>query len=217
MALLSEKDAGLVKEQFAEAVSRPVKMAVYTSKSDCAYCDDTMQIAEELAGLSDFLTVEERDFDMDGSGLDVDKVPAIALLGQDDAGADVDYGIRFYGIPSGYEFMSLLDGIQTVGSGKVDLSAETLKFLETLTEDVHIQVFVTPPCPYCPRAVILAHHLAFASAKVHADMVEATEFPELSSRFNVMGVPRSVINGKIHQEGAVPEAMFLLKMQEAVG
>ena len=104
-----------------------------------------------------------------------------------------------------------------MGSGKVDLSAETLTFLENLTEDMHIQVFVTPTCPYCPRAVILAHHLAFASAKVHADMVEATEFPELSSRFNVMGVPRSVINGKVHQEGAVPEAMFLLKMQEAVG
>jgi len=217
MALLSEKDAGMVREQFEEAVNRPVKMAVYTSKSNCMYCEETMQIAQELANLSDHLSVEERDFDTDTSGLDVDKAPAIALLGLDETGAEVDYGIRFYGIPSGYEFMSLLDGIQTVGSAKVDLSAETLTFLEGLTEDVHIQVFVTPTCPYCPRAVILAHHLAFASARVRADMVEATEFPELSSRFNVMGVPRSVINDIVHQEGAVPEAMFLLKMQEAVG
>lgn len=217
MALLSEKDAALVREQFEENLSAPVKMAIYTSQSNCMYCDETMQIAAELADLSDLLSWEERDFDTDTSGLDVDKVPAIAILGQDENGADVDYGIRFYGIPSGYEFMSLLDALQTVSSGKVNLSSETLKFLEGLNEEMHIQVFVTPTCPYCPRAVILAHHLAFASAKVHADMVEATEFPELSSRFNVMGVPRSVINGTVHQEGAVPEAMFLLKMQEALG
>lgn len=216
MALLSEKDAALVQEQFGDTLTGPVKMAVYTSKSDCTYCGETMQIAEELAELSDLISWEERDFDTDTHGLAVDKVPAIAILGQDESGAEVDYGIRFYGIPSGYEFMSLLDAIQTVGGGKVELSDDTLKFLDGLTEDVHIQVFVTPTCPYCPRAVILAHHLAFASARVHADMVEATEFPELSSRYNVMGVPRSVINDTVHQEGAVPEAMFLLKMQEAV-
>jgi alkyl hydroperoxide reductase subunit AhpF len=75
---------------------------------------------------------------------------------------------------------------------------------------------VTPTCPYCPRAVILAHHMAFASQRVTADMVEATEFPELSARYHVMGVPRSVINENVHQEGAVPEPMLLAKLREAL-
>ena len=64
---------------------------------------------------------------------------------------------------------------------------------------------------------MLAHHLAIASDKVTADMVEAIEFPHLSNKYNVMGVPRSVINETVHQEGAAPEPMFLERLKEAVG
>ena len=63
---------------------------------------------------------------------------------------------------------------------------------------------------------MLAHHLAIASDNVTADMVEAIEFPHLSQKYNVMGVPRSVINETVHQEGAAPEPMFLERLKEAV-
>jgi glutaredoxin-like protein len=220
MALIGEKDAALIREQFAQEIQRPVKLAVFTTAKSCMYCKETRQIAEELASLSDLLSLDVHDIDADSElagQLGVDKTPAIVVMAKDEGDADyTDYGIRFYGIPSGYEFMSLIDAIQTVGSGSLDLSGETLAFLESLEEDVHIQVFVTPTCPYCPRAVILAHHLAYASERVTADMVEATEFPELSARYSVMGVPRSIINEDIHQEGAVPEPMFLARLKEAV-
>ena len=62
---------------------------------------------------------------------------------------------------------------------------------------------------------MLAHHMAIASDMVTADMVEAIEFPHLSQKYSVMGVPRSVINETVHQEGAAPEPMFLEKMKEA--
>jgi len=62
---------------------------------------------------------------------------------------------------------------------------------------------------------MLAHHLAIASDLVTADMVEAIEFPHLSQKYSVMGVPRSVINETVHQEGAAPEPMFLEKLREA--
>ncbi len=62
---------------------------------------------------------------------------------------------------------------------------------------------------------MLAHHLAIASDLVTADMVEAIEFPHLSQKYSVMGVPRSVINETVHQEGAAPEPMFLEKLKEA--
>jgi predicted DsbA family dithiol-disulfide isomerase len=77
---------------------------------------------------------------------------------------------------------------------------------------VQIQVFVTPTCPYCPRAVILAHALAMASEHVTAAMVEATEFPQLANRYQVYGVPRTVINDVIHVEGAVPESALIQKL-----
>jgi len=70
-------------------------------------------------------------------------------------------------------------------------------------------VYVTPTCPYCPRAVLLAHKLALASDLVTADMVEATEFPHLANKYHVYGVPRTVINEVIHIEGAVPEGALL--------
>jgi len=62
---------------------------------------------------------------------------------------------------------------------------------------------------------MLAHHLAIASDLVTADMVEAIEFPHLSQKYSVMGVPRSVINETVHQEGAAPEPMFLERLKEA--
>ena len=62
----------------------------------------------------------------------------------------------------------------------------------------------------------MAHKMAMASELVTADMVEANEFPHLSMKYNVMGVPRTVINEDTHVEGAVPEHMLLAKMQEAI-
>jgi predicted DsbA family dithiol-disulfide isomerase len=53
--------------------------------------------------------------------------------------------------------------------------------------------------------VVLAHKLAMASDLITADMVEANEFPDLANRYQVYGVPRTVINEVIHIEGAVPE------------
>jgi glutaredoxin-like protein len=142
--------------------------------------------------------------------LGVDKIPAIAIIGAE------DYGVRFYGIPSGYEFTSLLHAIRMVAAGKPELTEETMKALAEVTEPVHLQVFVTPTCPYCPGSVVLAHQMAVASPMVRADMVEATEFPHLAIKYQVMGVPRTVINDTAHIEGAAPEPMVLEKLREAL-
>ena len=79
-----------------------------------------------------------------------------------------------------------------------------------------IKVFVTPTCPYCPVAVRVAHKIAMANPNVVGEMVEATEFSALSQKFNVMGVPKTVIDdGKVTFEGGVPEDMFISKVMEA--
>ena len=62
----------------------------------------------------------------------------------------------------------------------------------------------------------LAHKLAIASDNVRADMVEAIEFPHLSVKYNVQGVPRTVINETIQIEGAAPEPMLMTRLQEAL-
>jgi glutaredoxin-like protein len=126
---------------------------------------------------------------------------------------ETDYGIKFYGIPAGYEFASLIEAIKLVSTGSHGLKPDTTKFLDGLKKDVHLQVFVTPTCPYCPGAVLLAHKMAYYSPKVKGDMIEATEFPHLSQKYRVMGVPRTVINEKEFQEGAAPENTIITKIK----
>lgn len=212
MPLLDAKIREQVAAELADLAS-PVRLVMFTQSFECQFCTETRQLCEEIAGLADQIAVEVYDFVADEKKADeygIDKIPAIAVIGAK------DYGVRFYGIPSGYEFMSLLDSIKSVAAGAVELMPETMAFLEGLKDPLHIQVYVTPTCPYCTRAVVLAHHLAIASDFVEADMVEATEFPHLAQKYHVMGVPRSIINETVHQEGAAPEPMFLERLKEAV-
>ncbi len=60
--------------------------------------------------------------------------------------------------------------------------------------------------------MLLAFQMAMASDLVRADMVEVVEFPHLANLYQVMGVPRTVINEEIHIEGAVPEPMLVREM-----
>ena len=216
MALLSEQDQEHLRNEFA-GLKAPVQLIVFTQEFECQYCRETRQIAEEVADLSDQISLEVYDFVEDkeiAEQYNIDKIPAtIVMVGGEEP---LDYGIRYYGIPSGYEFSSLIHDILMVGGGGAELAAETEQWLADLKEPVHFQVFVTPTCPYCPPAVLLAHRMAMASEFVTADMVEASEFPQLSMKYSVMGVPRTVINEDTHVEGAVPEHMLLAKMQEAI-
>jgi len=216
MALLKEEDRNHLIEQF-KSLESPVKIVIFTQEMECQYCKETRMIGEELAALSDKISLEVYDFEKDkeiAETYHIDKIPATVIM----TGGDQpkDYGIRYYGIPSGYEFSSLIEDIMMISGGDSGLSAATKEMLANLEKPIHLQVFVTPTCPYCPPAVLLAHQLAFESDKVQADMVEAIEFPHLSTKYQVQGVPRTVINETVHQEGAAPEAMLLAKLKEAV-
>ena len=216
MPLLQEADQQHLREQF-EALETPVKLVMFTQEMECQYCSETRQISEEVASLSDNISVEVYDFVRDQEIVEqynIDKIPAIAIVRGGDQ--PKDYGIRLFGIPSGYEFSSLIENIMMVSKGESGLSAETKAWIQALEQPVHMQVFVTPTCPYCPQAVIMAHQLAMESDLITADMVEAIEFPDLSNRYQVQGVPRTVINDDFHMEGAAPEPMLLGKLQEAV-
>ncbi|MBN1390713.1 MAG: thioredoxin family protein [Candidatus Thermoplasmatota archaeon] len=215
MELMDKDTKEHVKEALGE-MKGPVHVMVFTAEDGCMACKETLSIVEEISALSERITVKHLDMEKDrklAEKYGVDKTPAIVIM----RGTEQKYeylGIRFFGIPAGYEFTSLLDAILTVSKGSIGISEEGQKFLRGLTKDIHIQVFVTPTCPYCPSSVVLAHHMALVSEKVTADMVEAQEFPELSQKFNVMGVPRTVINDKYHQEGAAPERLIIQLLQK---
>lgn len=219
MPLISEKDAKHLRHEFEAELVDPVKLVMFTQAFECQFCAETRQIVEEVAALSDKITAEIYDFVTDKPVAEmygVDKIPAIVILHVVD-GEERDYGIRFYGIPSGYEFTSVIEDIMDLSRGESGLQAKSKEAVEAITEPVHFQVFVTPTCPYCPQAVRLAHKFAMESDLIRADMIEAIEFPHLANKYSVFGVPRTVINETVHQEGAVPELLMLDKLLQAVG
>ncbi len=210
MAFLQEKDKEYIRKLFSD-LKEPVKLINFSQEIECQYCSETRQILEELVELNEKLSLELYNFVTNKDMVEkyhVDKVPATIIAG------DKDYGIRYYGIPSGYEFSTVLEDILDVSKRDSGLSPQSRELLKQIDAPLRLQVFVTPTCPYCPKSVHLAHKIAIENENVTADMVEATEFPELSMRYNVRGVPRTMIGETYHVEGALPEDAYVSKIVE---
>jgi len=204
--MISDSDGEHLRSYLDQRMIDDVRLVLFTQEMECTFCKETRQIAELLSSLSRKVRLEVYDFIKDAERakeLQVDKIPALIPIG------GKDYGIRFYGMPSGYEFISLVDAIIDASRGTTNLSEKTKGIVKTLNQPVHIQVFVTPTCPYCPRAVRLAHQLAVESDYVRADMIESVEFPQLAQRYSVMAVPKIVMNEKVEFVGALPEDHFV--------
>jgi glutaredoxin-like protein len=216
--LLDEKVKDQVTKLF-EDLKEPVEIIFFGNKDDCQYCTEIEQLLSEIAELSEKLHLSVYDYHVDQAlavKYHVEDSPVFVLAGKEGEEI-VDYGIRFYGLPSGHEFASLVNDLVLVSSRDSGLEAETRTYLSQLQKPVKLQVFVTPTCPYCPQAVILAHQMALESQWITADMVEATEFPELSERFNVSGVPQTTINmGAGTVIGAYPEFQLIEEIKIAL-
>lgn len=214
MALLNASLRRQLHDLFV-ALPNPVTLLVFVTADDggrlCETCNEARDLADELASASDGkLLVELYDLAVhpgEAALYGIDKAPALVVLGGESGRRD--FGIRFFGSPTGYEFATLIEDIRMASSAAVDLAESTVDLLSHLSSPLHLQVFVTPTCPYCPRAVLLAHQMAIASDWVTADAIDATEFPDLADRYHVRGVPRTVVNDSVFVEGAVPEAMLM--------
>jgi glutaredoxin-like protein len=187
-------------------VANPVRIILFTQESGCQFCRDAVSLTEEFGSLSDKLSVEVYDLQKDAAKATeyhVDKVPAFVVTG------DKDYGIRYYGVPAGYEFTTLLTLVELVGSRDSGLRPESRSKLVGLTSPADIQMFVTLTCPVCPGAAATAARVTIESDQVSLSIIDATEFPRLAGLYDVMAVPRTVVN-RVHSfEGAMPEERFI--------
>ena len=147
MALLSTADQDRLRAAFA-AMTRTVKIVFFTQTLGCETCPETRQIIDELPALSDKIAIEEVNLVLEGdkaAQYGIDRVPALALVGKDDAGADRDSRIRFVGAPSGYEFISLVQAVLLVGGREPALTeANRMKLAAAIDQPMTIQVFTTP-------------------------------------------------------------------------
>jgi len=109
----------------------------------CEGCLQTRQILDELPALSDKIAIDEVNVVLEkdkAAAYGIERVPAIVLLGPDDA----DSRIRFLGTPSGYEFISLVQAVLLVGGVGSNLTDDNRARIAAVDRPVTIQVFTTP-------------------------------------------------------------------------
>lgn len=215
MSLLDDNVKNEVKKIF-EALKEPVKIIVFTQESpiamptsECENCKDNRILMEELANLSDKIKIEVYDFLKNKDKVEqlkINEIPANIIQG------DIDYGIRFYGMPAGYEFSTLLETIKLISYRNSNLAPDLKEKIKTITKPVDIKVFVTLTCPYCPQAAITAFKFAMENPLITAETINAQEFPHLAQRYNVFAVPKTVINETTQFEGALPDNMLAEKI-----
>src|SRR5438034_10003682 len=150
MALLTAEDQAEIKKIF-EQLSGDVRLEFFTQREsalfvpgreECATCKDTRALLEEVAALSDKLHLEIHEIspgDEVAREHGIERVPALVMTADGVKGK-----VRYFGLPSGYEFSVLLGSLVDASLGKSALSEETVKVLQGLDKDLHIQVFVTP-------------------------------------------------------------------------
>jgi len=146
MSLIAPADQQRLREVFGEMTS-PVRLLFFTQTIDCETCVQTRQILDELPPLCERISIEEFNFVLDkdkAAQYGVDRVPAIVPVTVDDSGADRDSRIRFLGIPSGYEFLSLVNAVVLAGGGPSQLSEASRERIAAVDKPVTLQVFSTP-------------------------------------------------------------------------
>ncbi len=208
MAILNEDTSRQVSEIFSKEMEGNVNIMLFFDPSEekCPACRATTELVKEIAALDGRISVTTYDMSKnqkEAKFLGIDKVPAIVI------GGKKIYNMIYFGMPAGYEFSSLLEDIVDASKGRTRLSDRSKEMLKSVSKPVDIKVFVTPTCPYCPKAVRMAHQFAMENGKIRSSMIDAQEYMELSRQYEVMGVPRIVINDSIALEGAQPEEVFL--------
>ncbi len=146
MSLLSDADRQVLLQRFA-GLSRPVRLIFFTQTFGCDTCDDAKRILDEVAGLSEKVSVETNNLVLDterAAQFGVDRAPSVAVVAVNEDGTEQDYGIRFVGLTAGYEFSSLIDAIELVSGGDSQLADDSRALLAAVERPVRIQVFVTP-------------------------------------------------------------------------
>ena len=212
-SLLDESVKQMVKQRFSD-LKESVKIIVFSTQDHCLFCNEMLKLVESVADLSEKIKVERCDCEEKSpkaKQYGIERYPALAIVG------DKDYGIRFFGVPAGKEFTTFIESIMLVSSREAVLSPQVKDMLAKINKPVNLKVFVTLGCTYCPPMVIRAQKLALSSDYITAEMIEASQFSELSSDYDIFGVPNTIINnGKGSVEGLVTEEKIIQAILELI-
>jgi glutaredoxin-like protein len=149
MPLISPEDRRTLETLFAQELRDDVTIIYFTQHEsvmtvrgqECATCKDTRELLEEVTAISEKLHLQVKDFvrdEQEAQRLGITHIPAFILQGH------ARGTVRFFGIPAGYEFSTLIEDLLDVSKGTTTLNEKTREALSKVDQDLHIQVFVTP-------------------------------------------------------------------------
>lgn len=202
-----------LKELAQKEFKEPVNIKLFSQAIGCESCQTAEELLKETVEvIGDAVGQDKIKLEILSPFTDkeitekygVDRVPTIVIEGEK------DYGMRYIGLPAGLEFTTLINGIFHVSQRKPQLSEKTVELLQSVDIPIDIWVFVTTTCGYCPAAAIMAWDFALVNDNITAKVIDASENPDLAQQFQVVGVPKIVINkGAAEFVGAQPENAFL--------
>ena len=148
MPMISPEDRKTLQGLF-EGLESDVTITYFTQHDsplfvpgqECQYCKDTRVLLEEVTDISEKLHLNVKDFvrdEQEAQQQGITHIPAFVLQGRTKG------QVRFFGIPAGYEFATLVEDLLHVSKGATSLSDKTREALKGVNQDLHIQVFVTP-------------------------------------------------------------------------
>lgn len=222
MPVLSFEEMQVVRRYVENEVRRDVVIRFFTSSSggiivpgrECAACRPVQDLLEEVAGLSGKVTIETIDYyanPIAAQRQGVTRVPCFTIS------RDGSSRARFYGLPAGRLLPTLLSTLLGASARGSPFQLETRRRLRRLSEDVHIQVFVSANSPYCDETASAAAAMARESERVSADVIEVGSFPDMVDLQKIRGVPKTVINGRVQFTGLLNEAALLRQTLRAIG
>jgi glutaredoxin-like protein len=183
-----------------------VRIIFFEQSIGCETCAPTRRALEQIARDDPRITIEVLNLVLDkakAADYEVDRVPAVIIEGA------VGGRIRYYGAPLGRELPTLTQAIAMAAGEATSLSDESRTALTALQTPVRLTVFFTPTCVYCPQMISLANQAAIESPLVSSIAIDATEYPDLVRRYNVNGVPKTIVNDSTELLGAVTEEDFI--------
>jgi alkyl hydroperoxide reductase subunit AhpF len=212
LTFLGENDRRAVSHILAD-LQRPVHLLLFTAAFDDTYSHLVYSLLNSLESLDARLHLEVHDQLGDitlALRLRLCGLPAILVS----RAANSEANIRFYGLPSGYTFVTLLEAVLLVsGAPGIQLRAETREFLTSLRVPVHIQIFITADDATCAATAVLVHAFADAYPALVVDTIEIRAFPKLAERYCVTQTPTVVIDEQAVIPGPVDEAELMRQLR----
>lgn len=206
-------------------MKEPIRIYFFTGPADkskpentaCTYCSVMEGILDDLKEMSPLIEIEKVEYREDHPLVleyKIPRIPALVILDPDGK----DRGIRFFGVTSVQEFTPLIEDIAQLSGRDEKLYWEITERIHDLPAPVHIRVFVTVQCPYCPDMVRLSHQLAIVHPLITAEMIEVGEFQEVAKKFNVTTVPMVMFNDRFgFKRGGITDEIFAAFVAKAAG